>query len=468
MVVPGADQRVGLRDLLGQREFGVFTGAFVQSLMGDTVAAVAVTVLVFRRTGSPLLSALTWAATLLPHLVVAPLLGGLGDRFPRRRVLVGCDLVRMVLVGLLALPGLPLGVLFALVVAVGLPSPIFTATKSALAYDVLGPSRVGAGIGLLQTAGQLAQVFGAAVGGVVVALLSVSGALLLDAASFAVSALLLTACLGPHPPPVRAGGRLPVVGGFGATVEVLRADRLLRSVLAVSFLTVFAFVVPEGLAAPYAISLGRSASASGAVVAALAVGALAGGLYMTRGVGDRRRTALVRPLALAQLAVTSMVLLRPGYLATLVVLAVAGAASGLQVGMGALLGQRVPASRRTRVLALVGSSFFLVQAVGYALAGLLASRLAVSTVVGGAALVALLPVVVLCLRWPGADAPMAPDPDAAPPPDLAAGPAASDAGDAAPPETIHQQDAAGSAVAVPVPSRQGPSRRGDEDGEEEA
>ena len=61
-------------------------------------------VLVFERTGSPLLASLTFALGFLPYLVSGALLSAVVDRMPLRRLLVGCDLVCAGLVGVMAAP----------------------------------------------------------------------------------------------------------------------------------------------------------------------------------------------------------------------------------------------------------------------------------------------------------------------------------------------------------------------------
>ncbi|HWO68791.1 MAG TPA: MFS transporter, partial [Umezawaea sp.] len=70
-----------LRALVSDREFrGLWIGSTV-STAGDQLAAVALSLLVFERTGSPLWTALTWSLTLFPPLIAGPLLGWLADRF---------------------------------------------------------------------------------------------------------------------------------------------------------------------------------------------------------------------------------------------------------------------------------------------------------------------------------------------------------------------------------------------------
>ena len=84
------------------------------SFAGDQFAQVAIAILVYRRTHSALLTALAYALTYLPPIAGGPLLSGLADLFPRRRVMIACDVLRIGTVGLMAIPGMPFAALCAL------------------------------------------------------------------------------------------------------------------------------------------------------------------------------------------------------------------------------------------------------------------------------------------------------------------------------------------------------------------
>jgi MFS family permease len=72
----------------------------VFSFAGDQVA---IAILVYRRTHSAFLTALAY----LPPIAGGPLLSGLADLFPRRRVMIARDVLRIGTVGLMAVPGMP-------------------------------------------------------------------------------------------------------------------------------------------------------------------------------------------------------------------------------------------------------------------------------------------------------------------------------------------------------------------------
>src|SRR5688572_20440400 len=105
------EQQATYREVFAVAEFRHLWGAQTLSSLGDQLASVALAVLVYHRTHSALLTALTYALTYLPPIVGGPLLSGLADHFPRRRVMIVCDLARAALVGLMALEGTPFGAL---------------------------------------------------------------------------------------------------------------------------------------------------------------------------------------------------------------------------------------------------------------------------------------------------------------------------------------------------------------------
>ena len=79
-------------------EFRALWSAQLLSIIGDQLARVALTVLVYRQTHSPLLAAVTFTASLVPNFLGGILLSPIADRLPRRQVMIGTDLVSGLLV----------------------------------------------------------------------------------------------------------------------------------------------------------------------------------------------------------------------------------------------------------------------------------------------------------------------------------------------------------------------------------
>ena len=95
-------QRATFRDVCAVREFRALWFSQILSAGGDRLALVALALLIYDRTRSPLLAAIAYAAGTLPYLIGALFLSGIADRFPRREVMVTCDVVRAALLILVA------------------------------------------------------------------------------------------------------------------------------------------------------------------------------------------------------------------------------------------------------------------------------------------------------------------------------------------------------------------------------
>src|SRR5947209_15594107 len=124
--------RVTVRDVLANREFRAMYAAQALSVVGDQLARIAVAVLVFDRSHSPLLTAVSFGVSYLPWVVGGPLLAGYADRMPRRTVMIASDLVRLVLVLGIAIPGMPIAALLVLVALVSLMEPPFLAARASM------------------------------------------------------------------------------------------------------------------------------------------------------------------------------------------------------------------------------------------------------------------------------------------------------------------------------------------------
>src|SRR5690242_6526164 len=103
-------QSSGFRMAFGVREFRALWAAEALSQIGDQLARVALAILVYARTNSAALAALTIALSYTPSFLGSALLSALADRFPRREVMIACDLISATLVLIMAIPGMHLGI----------------------------------------------------------------------------------------------------------------------------------------------------------------------------------------------------------------------------------------------------------------------------------------------------------------------------------------------------------------------
>ncbi|MGW4114371.1 MFS transporter [Actinosynnema sp. NPDC004786] len=357
----------GFRAVFAVPEFRVLWSAAVLSTVGDQLARVALSVLVFQRTGSAAWTALTYALTMLPALVSGVLLSGLADRYPRRTVMVVADAVRAVLLAVMAVPGVPLPLVAALLVVAQLAEAPFAAAQGALLPTVLG-EQYEAGQSVHLITHQAGLLLGFVGGGLVVAWLGTSGALLADAATFAVSAVLLRLGLRARPAPAAVAAAHVRIRAGAALVW---RDRRLRLLVVLGCLALFT-VVPEGLAAPFSAEVGAGAAGVGLLLAADPAGMVLGTVLL-RFLPASTRVRLLGLLAVATALPLVGYLLAPNLVGAVALLAVSGVFSAYQVTAGATFVRLVPDGQRGQALGFARSSLVAAQGVGVAAGGLLAS-----------------------------------------------------------------------------------------------
>jgi len=368
-------------------EFRALWLAQLLSVAGDQLARVAITVLVYDRTRSPFWTALTYAVTLLPWVVGGLALSGLADRLPRRQVMVACDIARLVLVCLMALvslvapPEASLWILVALLFVVTLLDSPFKSARSATMPDILTGEWYVLGTAVTQTTLQVGLVAGYALGGLVVAFLGVRTALLVDAATFAASAVLIWFWVRHRPAAADpATSRPSQRAQIAAGIRLVFGDRVLRTLILLGWLVAF-YVVPMGLAAPYAASFHASLAipiATGLVFAAGPFGTAVGAVVLGRTITPAARQRWMGLMAAAACGVLLFCALQPDLVAALLIIAVSGACASYQVAANAAFVATVPPERRGQAFGLANGGMQVTQGLWIVLAGAIASSHAVT------------------------------------------------------------------------------------------
>ncbi len=362
-----------LTEVFTLREFRALWSAEVVSILGDQLARVAFSVLVYERTSSAALSAAVYALTFLPALLGGALLGWVADRYPRRRVMIGSHLTRAALVMPMAWPGLPLPVLCALIVVLVLAGSPHSAAQGALLPEILRGDLLERGYAVRQVTGQLAQVAGFTTGGALLALLSPHAALVMNAVTFVLSAAVLAYGVAPRPAPAPAAGAVRSWSGdIAAGARTVFADPSRRTLAVVVWLA-GTYIAPEGVAAPYAAQLGAGPVAVGLLLAAIPAGSVVGAIMFTRWVPQRTRERWMLPLAVAAGVPLMVSALAPSVAAITVLWALSGAAVAaalIQAQAGFV--RRTPAEARGRATGLAAAGLIGAQGLGLLAAGLLA------------------------------------------------------------------------------------------------
>ena len=402
MATDGGPAGAGALRLLGaNRPFRLLWTARAVSFLGDSLGLVALMLHVASTTGQALaVAALLLAGDFAPALL-GPLTGTVADRLDRRRVMVACELVQGALVVAIALwlPSLPL-----LLVLVGLRAvagQVFQpASRAAVPAVVPEPDleRANAAVGVATNGG---ETLGPLVAAVALPLLDVRGVLLLDAAAFAISAVLL-AFLPALPGDGPGRDRASFLADARTGLRYLWRERTVR-VVTLGFVAIVACNGIDDVALVFLATdtLGGGDGAVGLLLAAVGIGLLAGYALLAR---TRRRVAMPA-LLLAGFAVSSA-----GNLLTGLAWAVAAAfalqavrglgIAALDVAATTLVQRIVPVGLLGRVFGTLYGAIGVAAALAYLLGGLLLDRTGPRTafVTAGAAGLVATAATALALR----------------------------------------------------------------------
>jgi MFS family permease len=413
-------------DVFGVAEFRALWLAQLVSVTGDQLARVALTILVYDRTRSSALAAVTFAASVLPTFIGGLALSGLADRLPRRRVMIAANLTSGALIALMVLPGVSLVGAIMLLFAVTMIGAAFTSARAAIYPDILDGDRYVLGTAVTQTTNGFAQVLGFAVGGVAVGFLGVRTSLVADAATFGASALLIRARVharpasrplatsplpAPEPPAARAAPRRGRHRRPGPLAEAASGVRLvvtspaMRTPLLFGLLSAF-YNVPDGLATPLARAVGGGAVTVGAIFASQALGQTVGAIGFSRLVTPAQRVRWTAPLAVAASTALAAMATGPGLPGIVVILACSGLFSCYQLAANASFVQATPPARRSQAFGIANGSLSLGQSVTIIIAGVAAAHVSPADVVAATGSLGVLCTLAIALTkaaracWP--------------------------------------------------------------------
>jgi MFS family permease len=389
--------------LLGNVRFRQLWAGQAISFVGDAVSMVALVILVVQLTGSASAVGGALVARLLPTFA-SPLFGVLADRFDRRVILVASDLVRATLVlGLVFVRDLVL--IYGLIFLMGLARTLFNPTIRAAFPSVVGEGDLARANSLIGGTFSASVTVGPALGGLLVAAVGVSGAFLLDAATYLISAGLLSRI--PLPRPQREEEEVGVFRELRSGFSYLAGARVPLAVMIGAFLTVLA----TDLAIPAEVFLAKGTFGAGDVGYGLLVSVWGGGMVLGSALmavlGDRLR---LLPIYFLGIFVWALALagtgLSPTFVLALGMLAIAGAANGLDnVVTDTILQRQVPDAFLGRVFSVKYLGYGAGEALAYPAGGMLVDALGprstfllAGIMTAAAALVVLLVLVSVSAR----------------------------------------------------------------------
>ena len=297
---------------LGKRNFRLFWIGETTSQIGTNVSSVVLPLVGVRvlHAGTFAVALLT-GATWLPWLLFGLPAGAWVDRFPKRKIMIVCDLVSLALFASVAICAwlgvLTLAQLLTASLLAGLVSVFFKAAFQAYIPQLLTKDELVDGNAKLQASGAFATVSGPGIGGVIAQFLGIATGVMLDAASFAVSAVCL---LATRPAAPDSGSSRPRRELGKEIVEGLRF--LLRDPYLLP-LAAFTSVLSLGVSSSdslmiifYVRTLGVASSVTGIVLGLMGAGGLFGAVISGRLV---RRYGSARGMLMCRIFLTSALLL---------------------------------------------------------------------------------------------------------------------------------------------------------------
>ncbi len=389
--------------MLRHSDFRNLWFAQTTSAMGDGVVIVALALFVTDLTDDPTDVGIVLGAQLLP-LVGFLLIGGVwADRLPRARVMLTADVVRAVLHTLLAVliftDAVEIWQIVVIEACFGTAQAFFEPAYFGLVPRTVPADEIQEAQSLSSLTFNLAELTGPAIATALVLGVGAGWAFALDAASFAVSALLLARVRTSDIPPA-VSERRSLLTELGEGFREVRSRTWLWVTVAV-----FALAVPLGYAPLYVLGptvaeeTYNSAAVFGVVTAAYGAGALAGAV-----IGFRWRPAHPMRAAFLVIAVWPLMIVSFAAGAPVALVVVLSVATGtgfalFDVFWNTTMAEQIPPHALSRASAYEWMGSLILLPVGYLAAGPVAEATSTETVlVGGAILTAVVLALGLAPR----------------------------------------------------------------------
>jgi hypothetical protein len=246
----------------------------------------------------------------------------------------------------------------------------------------------------MRIAAQFAQIGGNATGGVLLLLLTTSGALLVNAASFAFSAAVVRLVVADYPNLGERSQATLLRDSLHGARSILGHVEL-RRLLLVGWLAPMFAVAPEALAAPYVAHHHGPSAQVGWWLVALPVGIIAGDIVGVRLLTAHQQRLLVAPAAVASFVPYLAFVLDPRFPIAVALLVTAGACGMYSLGLDARVRDAAPPRLFARTMTLNSAGLMTLQGVGFTLAGAVAQAVGSATAIAIAGGCGIVSTVVL-------------------------------------------------------------------------
>jgi MFS family permease len=275
-----------MRLLRANRPFRALWSAQSISFLGDSLGLVTLLLYVADTTGQALAVALLLLVGDFAPALLGPFTGVFSDRFDPKRVMVACDLTQSLLVALIALTLPSLALLLALVGLRAVAGQVFgPASRAAVPFLVRDRDLEGANSAIgFGTNGS--EVLGPLLVAALLPMIGVRGVLLVDSATFLISAALLASLPSVPPVPTEEVARSSFLLEARVGLGYIRSVPLIRTI-GLGLFAVVAFNGIDDVALVFLArdSLGGGDSSASLLYAAVGVGLLVGYVLLARYAG---------------------------------------------------------------------------------------------------------------------------------------------------------------------------------------
>lgn len=274
--------------LLRAHDFRMLWLGETTSRLGSAVSGIAVPLIAVETLqASTFLVGLLEAAAWLPWLLVGLHAGALTDRVRRRPVMLACDAVSVLLcvsVPVAAWLGvLTMAHLLFVALLTGVATVFFTTAYQAYLPSLVAKEDLAEGNAKLQGSEQVATIAGPGVGGAIAQAFGAVLGMLVDAATFVVSALCLLRIRREEPPVRRQGPARSMRAEIGEGLRVVVRDPFLRILTVSGSIDNLVLTAVHALLVVFLVrTVGLPAGAVGVLIAADALGGVVGAMVATR------------------------------------------------------------------------------------------------------------------------------------------------------------------------------------------
>jgi len=281
------------------RSFALLWSGQQLSALGDSIYRVALAWWVLEKTGSATAMSTIFIFASAPMLIFLLIGGVAGDRYPRARVMLMSDVVRGLLIGILAVLSfthrLEVWHIYLVSLLFGIAGAFFGPAYRAIVPEILPRELLPSANGLMTMSLQLADIAGPALGAFVVSKSGSPTAFTIDSLSFLISILCLAPLVRLALSPQAPKERKSVLHDFREGVEVVRKSSWLWITIVIASLGNITLSAPLAIALPFLVKnhlhggVGSLGLIYSTISAGSIVGTILGTVWLERTSGLRAR-----------------------------------------------------------------------------------------------------------------------------------------------------------------------------------